>query len=202
MAGFNLERVLGDAAHLLGEAIKVRPRPAVKKPSEVVADALKGGKPARSIEVSRLSEGERRGPDAAPLPRSAAGSRSMTWPVASLGHAIDGARHRLFGSANAAVTPEIEAWVMHAEHPGAQPHPAKDRDACGLCIAYARRGQQPIAPQMVPVCPGCGEGGRHERDCPLVLAEHEIGEEDWEDLPGQLRFDTWAEENRRRGYLP
>ncbi len=137
-----------------------------------------------------------------PHPSAASESPWSNAPiVATLAHVFHDARHRLFGS-GITVAAEPEPWVMHAENPNAEPHPAKDRGACGLCISYVGMGRTPIAVQMVQPCPSCGGGGRHERDCAMVLADHAVYEGAWQDLPGQLRFDQWAEDNRRRGYLP
>jgi hypothetical protein len=201
MPGLNLERVVGNAVHLLGEAIKVRSLP--KKPAQGIGitDAPKTGRPAHSIDFSRLSEGGKRGPDASPLSRPVEASPWANWPVVhSLGHLIDAGRHRMFGSASR-VTAESEGWVLHREMPAAQAHAAKDAGACGLCISYTRMGQKPIA-EMVEPCAQCGSARGHQRDCERVLADRDVYESDWVDLPGQVRFDEWADANERRGYLP
>ncbi len=199
----NLEGIFSGAVHMVQEAISIRPKPSATKPAQGigVTDAPKTGRPARSLDFSRLSEGGKRGPDASPLSRPADASPWANWPVVqSMGRLLDGARMRLF-STGPTMASESEAWVMHHEMPAAQAHPAKDAGACGLCISYTRLGQKPLVEMAAP-CPGCGRGRGHEGDCPLELnVRGGITDADWVDLPGQVRFDEWAADNERRGYL-
>ncbi len=197
-----LERVFDSARHLLGEAIKVRSLP--KKPAQGIAvtDAPKVGRPARSLDFSRLTEGGKRGPDASPLSRPSEASPWANWPVvATLTHVIAEGHHRIFGSGSRTV-PEVESWITHQENPNAVAHPSKDRGVCGLCLSYVAQGRGPVAPQMVEMCPSCGGGGNHARDCDLVLSrDFGITDDQWTDLPGGLRWDEWADANQRRGFL-
>jgi hypothetical protein len=196
-----LESLRG-AAHLLGEAIKVRSLP--KKPAQSMAltDAPKTGRPAHSIDFRRSGDGRAVSPSAAPLARPAEGSWLKNYPaVATLTHFFGDARHRLFGSGST-VGSEPEPMILHRECPSAEPHLAKDAGACGLCLSYQMQRQRPLV-EMAVACPGCGRGRGHDGDCPLELnVRGGITDEDWVDLPGQVRFDEWADANERRGFLP
>jgi hypothetical protein len=197
-----LEGFINGVTSIVQEAIKIRPQPSAKKPAQEVGitDAPRGGKPARSIDFSRLSEGGKRGPDASPLSRPVEVSPWANWPVVhSLGHLIAEGRHRMFGTGSTMAS-EPEPMILHREVPSAVSHLAKDAGTCGLCISYNRLGQKPLVEFAAP-CPGCGRGRGHEGDCPRVLADNDIRDEDWVDLPGQVRFDEWADANERRGFL-
>ena len=202
----NLESIVSGVRSMVQEAIKVRPLPSAKKPARgMLIGPLPSdlqGKPSRSmrsIDFSRPGEGGKRGPDASPLARPAEVSPWSNWPaVQSIGHLIDGARHRVFGSASR-VASEPEPMVMHRENPHATPHLAADRGACGLCISYARLGQNPVGVEMVAPCPGCGRGRGHELDCQRVLGDFGVTDDMWENLPqqiGEVDFDRFIE---RRG---
>jgi hypothetical protein len=195
----SLEGIVSSAKHVLGEAIKIRSAPK-SKPAQGL---LVGQMPAdvQRGRSGRSSEGGKLRPEASPPSRPADGSPWSNAPiVATLAHAFDGARHRLFGSGTA-MTSEAEPMVLHREVPSAEPHLARDAGACGLCISYERQGQRAFVEMAVP-CAGCGRGRGHDRDCGRVLAEHNIGDSDWETLPGQgPTFDEWASDNERRGYL-
>jgi len=203
-----LEGIFSGVASIVQEAIKVRPKPrdvvAGKGPAQAIGitDAPRAGRPARSVDFSQHPTRSMKEMREAPSPSASTPEPWSNWPaVATLAHFFGDARHRLFGSANA-VSSMPEPWVLHDENPHATPHPATDRNACGLCISYVAQGRGAVSAVMVEVCPGCGGGGgRHQRDCERVLADHGVYESDWTDLPGQARWDEWARDNERRGHL-